>query len=695
MLRSFEHLGDGPRAAVADVACATLGKLRRGTPLDRRPGVARRALIDDARATSRATRSTPSSTASARTGRASRSSRSRGRAGVALVDPLTVDVAPLGELLGGPGLHGRARRRPGPLDPRARVRLRAVAAVRHAGRGRLHRHGHAVARVARRAAARHAAHEGRPPHRLDAPPAAASSSASTPRPTSSICSRCTTMLVARLEPMGRLEWATDECEERRQRIRTRPEPETAWWRIKGARQLRGTVARRRPEGRAPGGNGPRPALDVPPRFVLSDLALAGIVQPPAAQPRRPHRRSAASTAGLRDGTADDAARRGRRPASRSTRRRAAPARVRPDRPVARAGGDRARRVARAARVRARSRPRAARDPRRAHAAAAGSPEPARDGLARRSRRRAAPATARGEATIVLRDGGRRIELASSRRLRVSRPCRPSGSVRRMARFKVGVQLHPQATTVDELRAAWQRRRRARGRQHLDLGPLLPALRRSRRRALRGVHAARGDGGRHEPRAHRRARHVQLVPQPEPARRHGAHHRPHQRRAVRARHRRRAGSSATTTSTATSSAPRPPPARPRRDLPDHHGPLRPAHAAARAVPCRSSSAGPARRSRCGSSPSTPTRGTRSGRPRTTRRRTASSTSGARRLDRNPRQIERTVGIQRDRDRHWQAYLDAGAEHLIVMTGPPFDLAPVRRLLEIAAAPEANRRDLAGT
>ena len=33
------------------------------------------------------------------------------------------------------------------------------------------------------------------------------------------------VLVARLEPMGRLEWATDECEERRLRVRTRPEPD--------------------------------------------------------------------------------------------------------------------------------------------------------------------------------------------------------------------------------------------------------------------------------------------------------------------------------------------------------------------------------------------------------------------------------------------------------------------------------------
>jgi len=32
------------------------------------------------------------------------------------------------------------------------------------------------------------------------------------------------ILVARLEPMGRLTWATDECEERRLRVRTRPSP---------------------------------------------------------------------------------------------------------------------------------------------------------------------------------------------------------------------------------------------------------------------------------------------------------------------------------------------------------------------------------------------------------------------------------------------------------------------------------------
>ena len=46
------------------------------------------------------------------------------------------------------------------------------------------------------------------------------------------------------------------------------------------------------------------------------------------------------------------------------------------------------------------------------------------------------------------------------------------------------------------------------------------------------------------------------------------------------------------------------------------------------PSRSSSADRDRRSRCGSPPSTPTRGTRSVRPPATRRRTAPSTSGAR-------------------------------------------------------------------
>lgn len=54
----------------------------------------------------------------------------------------------------------------------------------------------------------------------------------------------------------------------------------------------------------------------------------------------------------------------------------------------------------------------------------------------------------------------------------------------------------------------------------------------------------------------------------------------------------------------------------------------------------------------------------------------------RVGRNPRQIERTVAIQSDGVDDWQAFLDAGAEHIIVMMGAPYDLAPVARLLEHA-------------
>lgn len=51
----------------------------------------------------------------------------------------------------------------------------------------------------------------------------------------------------------------------------------------------------------------------------------------------------------------------------------------------------------------------------------------------------------------------------------------------------------------------------------------------------------------------------------------------------------------------------------------------------------------------------------------------------RVGRNPLQIERTVAIGPNDVGDVNAYLDAGAEHLIVMLGPPFDLAPVEELL----------------
>ncbi len=50
-----------------------------------------------------------------------------------------------------------------------------------------------------------------------------------------------------------------------------------------------------------------------------------------------------------------------------------------------------------------------------------------------------------------------------------------------------------------------------------------------------------------------------------------------------------------------------------------------------------------------------------------------------VGRDPAEIERTVAIQGNEVDDLQAYLEAGATHLIVMTGHPFDLAPVEQLL----------------
>jgi len=55
---------------------------------------------------------------------------------------------------------------------------------------------------------------------------------------------------------------------------------------------------------------------------------------------------------------------------------------------------------------------------------------------------------------------------------------------------------------------------------------------------------------------------------------------------------------------------------------------------------------------------------------------------RKLDRPPSHIERTAGLQPNEVDTWREYLDAGAEHLIVMTGSPYDLGPVEELLAAA-------------
>lgn len=82
-----------------------------------------------------------------------------------------------------------------------------------------------------------------------------------------------------LEARGRLDWAHDECEARRVRPRGRSDPLTAWWRVKGSRQFRGKtrgVAQEVCAWRERDAE----AQDIPPRYVLPDLALMGIIQKP-------------------------------------------------------------------------------------------------------------------------------------------------------------------------------------------------------------------------------------------------------------------------------------------------------------------------------------------------------------------------------------------------------------------------------
>ena len=84
-------------------------------------------------------------------------------------------------------------------------------------------------------------------------------------------------LRSRLTEQGRWQWALDECEIWRRPPARPPDPEQAWTRIKGARQLRGSqraVAYRLAAWRE------RTASDrdLPVRFVLSDMALLSIAQ---------------------------------------------------------------------------------------------------------------------------------------------------------------------------------------------------------------------------------------------------------------------------------------------------------------------------------------------------------------------------------------------------------------------------------
>ena len=86
-------------------------------------------------------------------------------------------------------------------------------------------------------------------------------------------------LVAKLEGRGRRQWAEDECEVHRTRAVAPQVPERAWWRIKEARSLRGRAAA---VAQALAAWRERRAAEVdrPVRFLLADLALVAMAQRP-------------------------------------------------------------------------------------------------------------------------------------------------------------------------------------------------------------------------------------------------------------------------------------------------------------------------------------------------------------------------------------------------------------------------------
>jgi ribonuclease D len=93
-------------------------------------------------------------------------------------------------------------------------------------------------------------------------------------------------LAAQLADLGRLEWAEAECAELVERVRLRSNlddaAETAWWRLKEARRLKGES---RGVAQAVAAWREREAIsrDVPVRFVMSDMAVIALAYRP---PRR-------------------------------------------------------------------------------------------------------------------------------------------------------------------------------------------------------------------------------------------------------------------------------------------------------------------------------------------------------------------------------------------------------------------------
>ncbi|MSW44881.1 MAG: ribonuclease D [Actinobacteria bacterium] len=106
------------------------------------------------------------------------------------------------------------------------------------------------------------------------------------------------MLTEDLRSRGRLQWALDECENSRLRSRGQRDPDEAYRRIKEARQLRGK-ARSVAQAVAAWRERRAAELDIPVRYVLSDIAVLGIAQRPP-QSRRDLEKIRGFDRGLRE-----------------------------------------------------------------------------------------------------------------------------------------------------------------------------------------------------------------------------------------------------------------------------------------------------------------------------------------------------------------------------------------------------------
>ncbi|HEV2369764.1 MAG TPA: HRDC domain-containing protein, partial [Acidimicrobiales bacterium] len=198
--------------------------------------------------------------------------------GVALVDPLEVDIAPLAPVLAGPGLMVAHA---GDQDVEVLVLACGQAPARlfdtQVAAGFIGLTAPSLARLVEGMLGRHLPKSDRltdwTRRPLSEPQRAYAAS------DVAHLLDLHDVLVARLREVDRLEWAEQECAEQLANRRTPSPPEHAWWRMRDARQLRGS-SRGVAQEVAAWRERKASELDVPSRHVLPDMALASIAHRP-------------------------------------------------------------------------------------------------------------------------------------------------------------------------------------------------------------------------------------------------------------------------------------------------------------------------------------------------------------------------------------------------------------------------------